>query len=158
MNAKLFAIVAFNFLATLQSCLGAFQVIYDDTLGLPPGVTGQDLLDDENFRMHVRETIAKTINLVEGQTAPQDRWGHGAGHFDPQPNDIMVTAVQVLEDTNAQATNAHGGIVHGKKRIRITAVLYEKTVLLKLALEKLSEIPLAGNSPWRVLRISPMPT
>merc|ERR1719195_2010573 len=123
-------------------------------MALPPGVTGQDLLDDEHFRRHVRETIAKTINLVEGQTAPRDRWGHGAGHFDPQPDDVMVTAAQVLEDTNAQATNAHGGIVHGKKRIRLTATLHQKTAALEIALQKLPEIPLAGNAPWRVLRIS----
>eukprot|EP00930_Biecheleria_cincta_P034037 TRINITY_DN23563_c0_g1_i1.p1 TRINITY_DN23563_c0_g1~~TRINITY_DN23563_c0_g1_i1.p1 ORF type:complete len:261 (+),score=25.52 TRINITY_DN23563_c0_g1_i1:124-906(+) len=113
-------------------------VIYDDEMHLPPGVISSDLVGDEAFKRFV-------VNLIHGQLVLPSH------HVETQ--ELSIREVVLMEDHNAQAINSHGGIVEGKKRIKILAQL---RLTSEVVAEQIARVPLlttAGLAQWRKLHI-----
>ena len=85
-----------------------FKATLVDTLHLPPGAQGSDLLADATFREFVRNLFSGAMVLPM---------------FHIPPSAFTVENATVLEDVYAEAINAHGGVGHGKKSVRFEAVL-----------------------------------
>ena len=85
-----------------------FKVTLEDSLHLPPGTHGPDLLADTAFTEFVRNLFFGAMVLPIAHIP--------ASGFDLQN-------ATVLEDVNAEAINAHGGVGQGKKMVRFEALL-----------------------------------
>ncbi|CAE8615081.1 unnamed protein product [Polarella glacialis] len=130
------------------SCAGAllfsahaavFQVTYDDTMVLPPGLQGSDLMKNQPWLEFARKLIAGGIAIAEGQVYPKD---------------VTMTDAIVVDDKNAQGLNSHGGIEHGRKKVRFIANVTIYEPVFGKALQKLKKLTIGGVAPWRRLYIT----
>lgn len=85
-----------------------FRVSLVDTLHLPPGTQGSDLLADLTFKEFVRNLLSGAMVLPRMHIPPSA---------------FTVENATILEDVYAEAINGHGGVAHGKKSVRFEAVL-----------------------------------
>eukprot|EP00931_Biecheleriopsis_adriatica_P076779 TRINITY_DN50454_c0_g1_i1.p1 TRINITY_DN50454_c0_g1~~TRINITY_DN50454_c0_g1_i1.p1 ORF type:complete len:154 (+),score=37.51 TRINITY_DN50454_c0_g1_i1:29-490(+) len=129
-------------LAAVQSAVGQFMAIfkvtYDDTLHLPPGTRGSDLMADVVFKDFVRKLISGAMVIPSTHV---------------QPGNIVVTDAQVMEDVNSEAVNSHGGVQHGKKKVRFSADMIIMSRVIAEEIARMPELTLAGLAAWRKLKI-----
>lgn len=85
-----------------------FRATLVDTLHLPPGTQGSDLLADETFREFVRNLFSGAMVLPM---------------IHIPPSAFVLENATVLEDVYSEAINAHGGVGQGKKSVRFEAVM-----------------------------------
>lgn len=85
-----------------------FRATLVDTLHLPPGAQGSDLLADTTFREFVRNLFSGAMVLPM---------------IHIPPSAFVLENAAVLEDVYAEAINAHGGVGQGKKSVRFEAAL-----------------------------------
>lgn len=85
-----------------------FKATLVDTLHLPAGTQGSDLLADATFREFVRNLFSGALVLPM---------------IHIPPSAFKLENATVLEDVYSEAINAHGGVGHGKKSVRFEAVV-----------------------------------
>ena len=86
-----------------------FKATLVDTLHLPAGTQGSDLLADATFREFVRNLFSWWALVLPMIHIP--------------PSAFKLENATVLEDVYSEAINAHGGVGHGKKSVRFEAVV-----------------------------------
>ncbi|CAE6963546.1 unnamed protein product [Symbiodinium natans] len=115
-----------------------FKVTLDDTLHLSAGTRGSDLLADSAFTVFVQRLLSGAMVLP-------------ITHIPPSA--FVLQNATVLEDVNTEATNAHGGVGHGKKAVRFEAELSIESRSVALEIWRMPSISLAGLAPWRKLHV-----
>mmetsp|Transcript_51127 Transcript_51127/g.91947 ORF Transcript_51127/g.91947 Transcript_51127/m.91947 type:complete len:155 (-) Transcript_51127:72-536(-) len=115
-----------------------FRVTLDDTLHLPAGTRGSDLLADAAFLEFVQRLLSGAMVLP-------------IAHIPPSA--FQLQNATLLEDIHAEALNAHGGVGNGKKVVRFVAELTIDSRPIAMEIWRLPALSLAGIAPWRKLRI-----
>ncbi|CAE7249435.1 unnamed protein product [Symbiodinium sp. CCMP2592] len=115
-----------------------FLVTLDDTLTLPAGTHGSDLMADSAFTIFVQRLLSGAMVLPITHIAPSA---------------FVLQNATVMEDVHAEAVNAYGGSGHGKKAVRFVAELTVNSRPVALEIWRMPSLSLAGLAPWRKLRI-----
>ena len=115
-----------------------FRVTLEDTLHMPPGTHGADLLADSAFIEFVHRLLSGAMVLP-------------ITHIPPSA--FVLQNATVLEDVNAEAINSHGGVGHGKKAVRFVAELTIESRPVALEIWRMPSLSMAGLAPWRKLHV-----
>eukprot|EP00435_Cladocopium_sp_Y103_P065863 s108_g27.t3 len=144
-GALMKAVLVLSLLHSSPVCFGQedlpawlFKATLVDTLHLPPGAQGSDLLADTTFREFVRNLFSGAMVLPM---------------IHIPPSAFVLENATVLEDVYAEAINAHGGVGQGKKSVRFEAVLTVASRAVAMEIWRMPMLSLAGLAPWRKLRI-----
>ena len=115
-----------------------FKATLVDTLHLPAGTQGSDLLADATFREFVRNLFSGALVLPM---------------IHIPPSAFRLENATVLEDVYSEAINAHGGVGHGKKSVRFEAVVTVSSRPVAMEIWRMPTLSLAGLAPWRKVHI-----